>query len=66
MAMPIIDHRGPEFRILGERVLEGIKTVFKTSGPVYVGIGFTSHLAANVLTAKVADVVVENKAGQVK
>ena len=36
MAMPIIDHRGPEFRVLGERVLEGIKTVFKTSGPVVI------------------------------
>ena len=39
---------------------------FKTNGPFYVGIGFTSHLAANVLTAKVSDVVVENRAGMVR
>ena len=45
---------------------EGAPVMFKTSGPVYVGIGFTSHLAADVLTAKVADVVVENKAGAVR
>jgi hypothetical protein len=45
---------------------EGAPVTFKTNGPVYVGIGFTSHLAANVLTAKVADVVVENAAGQVR
>jgi hypothetical protein len=42
---------------------EGAPVIFKTSGPFYVGVGFTSHLAANVLTAKVADVVVENRAG---
>ena len=45
---------------------EGAPVTFKTSGPVYVGIGFTSHLAANVLTAKVADVVVENRAAGVR
>jgi hypothetical protein len=45
---------------------EGAPVTFKTSGPFYVGVGFTSHLAANVLTAKVSDVVVENKAGAVR
>jgi hypothetical protein len=45
---------------------EGAPVIFKTSGPVYVGIGFTSHLAANVLTAKVSDVVMENAAGKVR
>ena len=45
---------------------EGKPVIFKTKGPFYVGIGFTSHLAANVLTAKVADVVVKNAAGQVR
>ena len=44
---------------------EGAPVIFKTSGPVYVGIGFTSHLPANVLTAKVSDVVLENRAGRI-
>ena len=33
---PIIDHRGPEFVALTEHLLEGLKAVFKTSGPVLV------------------------------
>ncbi len=33
MAMPVIDHRGPEFKTLGLKVLSGIKTIFKTSKP---------------------------------
>lgn len=45
---------------------EGQPVTFKTNGPFYVGIGFTSHLAANVLTAKLADVVMENSAGQIR
>jgi len=45
---------------------EGAPVTFKTSGPVYVGVGFTSHLPANVLTAKVSDVVVENAAGKLR
>ena len=36
MDMPVIDHRGPEFQKLGRRVLSGIKTIFKTSGPVVI------------------------------
>jgi alanine-glyoxylate transaminase/serine-glyoxylate transaminase/serine-pyruvate transaminase len=36
MDMPVIDHRGPEFQRLGKRVLSGIKTIFKTSGPVVI------------------------------
>jgi hypothetical protein len=45
---------------------EGAPVMFKTTGPFYVGVGFTSHLPANVLTAKVADVVVENAAGRIR
>ncbi len=45
---------------------EGAPVSFKTKGPFYVGVGFTSHLPANVLTAKVADVVVENAAGKIR
>jgi alanine-glyoxylate transaminase / serine-glyoxylate transaminase / serine-pyruvate transaminase len=36
MDMPVIDHRGPEFKALGMRVLAGIKTIFKTSNPVVI------------------------------
>jgi alanine-glyoxylate transaminase / serine-glyoxylate transaminase / serine-pyruvate transaminase len=36
MDMPVIDHRGPEFRALGLRVLAGIKTIFKTSEHVFI------------------------------
>jgi alanine-glyoxylate transaminase/serine-glyoxylate transaminase/serine-pyruvate transaminase len=36
MDMPVIDHRGPEFQKLGRRVLEGIKGIFKTKGPVVI------------------------------
>jgi alanine-glyoxylate transaminase / serine-glyoxylate transaminase / serine-pyruvate transaminase len=36
MDMPVIDHRGPEFRKLGLRVLAGIKTVFQTASPVFI------------------------------
>jgi alanine-glyoxylate transaminase/serine-glyoxylate transaminase/serine-pyruvate transaminase len=36
MDMPVIDHRGPEFQKLGKRVLEKIKTVFKTRGHVFI------------------------------
>lgn len=45
---------------------EGMPVTFRTNGPFYVGVGFTSHLTANVLTAKVSDVVVENAAGKVR
>jgi alanine-glyoxylate transaminase / serine-glyoxylate transaminase / serine-pyruvate transaminase len=33
---PTIDHRGPDFARLGLEVLEGLRGVFKTSGPVVV------------------------------
>jgi alanine-glyoxylate transaminase/serine-glyoxylate transaminase/serine-pyruvate transaminase len=36
MDMPVIDHRGPEFKKLGLRVLAGIKTIFKTANPVVI------------------------------
>ncbi len=34
--MPVIDHRGPEFKKLGLRVLAGIRTIFKTTSPVVI------------------------------
>ena len=33
---PTIDHRGPEFGRLGREVLEGMKAIFKTTGPVVI------------------------------
>jgi alanine-glyoxylate transaminase/serine-glyoxylate transaminase/serine-pyruvate transaminase len=36
MDRPVIDHRGPEFAQLGSEVLEGLKSVFKTKGPVII------------------------------
>ena len=36
MDRPVIDHRGLEFAQLGAEVLEGLKSVFKTKGPVVI------------------------------
>lgn len=33
---PTIDHRGPDFAALGLEVLEGMRWVFRTSGPVVI------------------------------
>ncbi len=33
---PTIDHRGPEFRGLAHEVLDGVKRIFKTAGPVVI------------------------------
>lgn len=54
MDMPTIDHRGPEFQKLGKRVLEGMKSVFKTASPVIIypasGTGAWEAALANVLS----------------
>jgi len=34
--MPTIDHRGPGFADVGRRALDGMKTIFKTSGHVFI------------------------------
>ncbi len=36
IGMPVIDHRGPEFKKLGLKVLSGIRTIFKTGNPVII------------------------------
>jgi alanine-glyoxylate transaminase / serine-glyoxylate transaminase / serine-pyruvate transaminase len=36
MAAPTIDHRGPDFAALGLEILEAIKPVFGTTGPVVI------------------------------
>ena len=33
---PTIDHRGPAFQRLGKELLEGLKAIFKTKGPVVI------------------------------
>jgi alanine-glyoxylate transaminase/serine-glyoxylate transaminase/serine-pyruvate transaminase len=54
LAMPTIDHRGPEFGLLGRQVLADIKTVFKTSEPVIIytasGTGAWEAALANTLS----------------
>jgi hypothetical protein len=44
----------------------GQPEIFHVTGPFYVGIGFTSHMAATPLTAVVSDVVLENAAGKAR
>jgi alanine-glyoxylate transaminase / serine-glyoxylate transaminase / serine-pyruvate transaminase len=36
MDRPVIDHRGPEFARLGAEVLEALRPVFRTKGPVVI------------------------------
>lgn len=54
MAMPVIDHRGPDFQELGHRVLAGIKTIFRTEQPVVIypssGTGAWEAAVVNTLS----------------
>ena len=65
MAMPTIDHRGPEFGELGREVLEGIKTIFKTTQPVviYPASGTGAWEAALVNTLSPGDTVLMYETG---
>lgn len=36
MDRPVIDHRGPEFGQLAHEILDGIRPIFKTTGPVII------------------------------
>ena len=66
MDTPIIDHRGPEFAKLTKRVLEGIKTIFKTTKPViiYTATGTGAWEAALVNTLSPGDRVLMVETGQ--
>jgi alanine-glyoxylate transaminase/serine-glyoxylate transaminase/serine-pyruvate transaminase len=66
MDMPIIDHRGPEFERLARRCLEGIKTIFKTAGPVIIfpSSGTGAWEAALVNTLSPGDGVLMYETGQ--
>ncbi len=64
--MPLIDQRGPEFSKMAKRVLEGIKTIFKTTQPViiYTATGTGAWEAALVNTLSPGDRVLMVETGQ--
>jgi len=66
LAQPTIDHRGPEFGKMGKELLEGLKRVFKTSGPVvmYPGSGTGAWEAALVNVLSPGDRVLMFETGQ--
>ncbi len=65
IAMPMIDHRGPEFQTLGHRVLEGMKAIFQTKSPVviYPASGTGAWEAALVNTLSPGDHVLMYESG---
>jgi alanine-glyoxylate transaminase/serine-glyoxylate transaminase/serine-pyruvate transaminase len=65
MAAPVIDHRGPEFARLGNEVLEGLRPIFQTSGPVviYPSSGSGAWEAAIVNTLSPGDRVLMFETG---
>jgi alanine-glyoxylate transaminase/serine-glyoxylate transaminase/serine-pyruvate transaminase len=54
ISLPTIDHRGPEFGVLGLKVLAGIRQVFQTRHPVVIypasGTGAWEAALANVMS----------------
>jgi alanine-glyoxylate transaminase/serine-glyoxylate transaminase/serine-pyruvate transaminase len=62
---PTIDHRGPDFARLGLEVLEGLRDVFQTSGPVvvYPSSGTGAWEAALVNTLEPGDRVLAFETG---
>ncbi len=65
MDMPTIDHRGPEFAVLGKAVLAGLRTVFGTAGTVviYPASGTGAWEAAIVNTLRQGDRVLMYETG---
>ena len=65
MSYPTIDHRGPEFGVLGLKVLADIKKIFKTKQPViiYPASGTGAWEAALVNTLSVGDHVLMYETG---
>ena len=66
MDRAVVDHRGPEFGEISKRVLEKLKTVFKTSQPVimFQGSGTGAWEAAIVNTLNVGDKVLFFETGE--
>jgi alanine-glyoxylate transaminase / serine-glyoxylate transaminase / serine-pyruvate transaminase len=62
---PTIDHRGPEFGVLGRKVLSGLKGIFKTQHPViiYPASGTGAWEAAIVNTLSPGDKVLMFETG---
>ncbi len=62
---PVMDHRGPEFAMLGAEVLEGLRPIFQTRGPVviYPGSGTGAWEAAIVNTLSPGDRVLMFETG---
>ena len=54
ISLPTIDHRGPEFGVLGQKVLAGLQQIFQTRHPVVIypasGTGAWEAALANVLS----------------
>lgn len=65
MDRQVIDHRGPEFGVLGREVLEGCRTIFRTKGPVviYPGSGTGAWEATIVNTLSSGDRVLMFETG---
>jgi alanine-glyoxylate transaminase / serine-glyoxylate transaminase / serine-pyruvate transaminase len=65
LSAPTIDHRGPEFSRLALEVLDGVKRVFQTSGPVviYPSSGTGAWEAALVNTLSPGDKVLMFETG---
>jgi len=61
----VIDHRGPEFAVLGRKVLEGMKRIFRTAGDVviYPASGTGAWEAALVNTMSPGDRVLMYETG---
>ena len=65
MSMPTIDHRGPEFGVLGLKVLAAIQKIFQTTQPVviYPASGTAAWEAAMVNTLSPGDDVLMYETG---
>jgi alanine-glyoxylate transaminase/serine-glyoxylate transaminase/serine-pyruvate transaminase len=63
MSLPTIDHRGPEFAVLGKKVLAGMQQIFQTRHPVVIypasGTGAWEAALTNVLSPGDAVVMYE-------
>jgi alanine-glyoxylate transaminase/serine-glyoxylate transaminase/serine-pyruvate transaminase len=66
MSLPTIDHRGPEFALLGKKVIAGLQQVFQTHHPVviYPASGTGAWEAALANTMSPGDAVLMFETGQ--
>jgi alanine-glyoxylate transaminase/serine-glyoxylate transaminase/serine-pyruvate transaminase len=65
MSLPTIDHRGPEFGVLGKKLLTGLQGIFKTRHPViiYPASGTGAWEAAMCNTLSPGDAVLMYETG---